>query len=294
MNVHQTHIHEPSIVIRRKNVTNETVHIKLDSLPISVAHLEGGIDIRADWKKIKWDKYDTLAQSVREIVSLHVDLPLGEVSVVCSLFIVGQTAAARMSIDLPKTHRARLANPPVQTSIGEFLDVLKNGRRAKPSDIAEKAPALIDEELISSSEVSEEVERLAEKVQEIGQRARAVLGGCTLRVPCSVESPAWNATFEVSGKLAPKPRVEAAEPELKKIDVSVEGFRRDRRLVYLAPVLSPSDVQEVAFDQEKLLACVVGCVSIDALTCRAVVEEVAVGPKVKRTLLSLVPLKPAD
>ena len=45
--------------------------------------------IRADWKRLKWDRYITIGDGIRKIVAMHVELELEAVSVVCSLFVDG-------------------------------------------------------------------------------------------------------------------------------------------------------------------------------------------------------------
>ena len=266
--------------------TTAAVHVKLDRLPISVIHVDGAIDIRADWKRLKWDRYVTIGEAIRKIVAVHVELDPEAVSVVCSLYVMGDCATARLSIDLPASHQPRLASPKVQQAIGHFMRQLKSGGTHSPATEAAvpRSPSTDD---MWADDDSEQSSRLAVEVHNIGREVRAVLGGCALSVPCVVESPAWDETFEVVGKLAPKPRNETPKPNVIEHEYRLDGFRPSKHAVYLAPLDSPLDVREVVYCEETWHRLVVECASLEPPVCRAVIEEVGIGSKAKRTLLAL-------
>jgi hypothetical protein len=250
--------------------------------------VDGAIDIRADWKRLKWDRYVTIGEAIRKIVAMHVELDPETVSVDCSLYVIRDSATARLSIDLPASHQQRLASPKVQQAIGQFMGHLQSGGKPPAATAAAAPPSPTTGTRADSADVDcEQSPRLAVELHNIGQEVRSVLGGCTLSVPCVVESPAWDEEFKVVGKLARKPRFETPKAVVIEGAFRVDGFRPSKHAVYLASLNSPLDVMEVVYCEETWHRLVVECASLEAPVCRATFEEVGAGPKAKRTLLAL-------
>lgn len=252
---------------------DDVIYLTLD-MPLSVRRLKAPAgageasgsseDLCAEWDRMRWKDYESIADGLRKVVTGHLGLPCDAVSVDKSVNLIDDIAVPRVILRLKKEHKGRLNDPRLQVAIQSYHRLLKGqsvegisveNPNSGQLDLAdESATALTDTPDNSSSKAS------IEKIADIARDVSTIVGSRTLPVPCIVDSPAWPSMengrkgLQLSGRLAEAPVREIPKSEPIPDKCTIDGFRMSTHSVYLV-LLNSKDGKpiNVGFEESKLL-----------------------------------------
>lgn len=257
-------------------------HLRLeDDLPVSVQYSDKNMDLSARFDKVKWDRYEPIAEGCRRLTAKLTGLDIDEVRISQTLHIDGSDGSPRLTIQLPSTFAQVVASRQFQDAIESFLQQVKKGKHENSEDLFPMGDD-VGELAASKRKMTDDM------VQEISEQVRAVVGGRTLPGRCVLESPLWLAGFELFGGLGPKPEI---EPEFHKgirLLCGVDGYRKRARVVYLFPNLLASAAPiEVSYSERDWLSIIKEAAACEGQLFEAEFDQVQTGSKIRRTLTKL-------
>lgn len=257
-------------------------HLRLDEdLPVFVEYSDKNLDLSAPFDKVKWDRYEPIAQGCRRLTAKLAGLDVEQVRISQSLHIDGGDGSPRLTIQLPSTFEQTVASRQFQDAIESFLQQVKYGKTDKSEDLF-KMDEAGGERGASERKISDDM------AQEIAEQVRTVVGGRTLPGRCILESPLWLAGFELFGGLGPKPGLEPKIRRGIRLTCGVDGYRKRARVVYLVPNLQANAAAiEVSFSERDWLSTVIEAAACEGQLFEAEFDEVQTGSKIRRTLIKL-------
>lgn len=275
-------------------VRQSPILMNVDSLNVRVLRDAGGLDLHADWPQLNWKPHLVIRDGLRKTVAAQLRVSECDIHVGCSLYVHADTdkATARLWIEPPASQAAMFCTTDVQDVVQRYVDSL-SGKKTHDSDVA--CALSVDHgsaeacESASCDERQSDQQALATELSLVAANVRSIVGGCTLKLPCEIASPAWgDKTFEVSGKLAPKPpRLPSVKKEAQTFECRIDGFRRSKRVVYLRELDGKHGFKEAAFNEQDLFGDIVACAAADSTCVATLEEEIVVGATSRWTLVGL-------
>lgn len=258
-------------------------HLRLENdLPVSLHHEDRIIDLTARFDKVKWDRYESIADGCRRLTARLAGVGIDDVQVSQTLHIDGNEGSPRLTIQLPSTFVEVVRSRTFQQAIQAFLRQVKLGGDNKSEKDLFPMDVVVEESGAFDKKETDEL------VREIAEEVRAIVGGRTLPGGCAVESPLWLDHFELRGVLGPKPEIDPEPLESIPITCGVDGYRKRDRVVYLFPNFPANAASiEVSFDEKEWLVTVKEAAALEGQLFSARFDEVKTGTKIKRKLTAL-------
>lgn len=259
-------------------------HLRLeDDLPVSLHHEDRIIDLTARFNKVKWDRYEPIADGCRRLTARLAEVGVDDVRISQTLHIDGKEGSPRLTIQLPPSFVEVVSSRPFQQAIEAFVRQVKFGGDNKSEKDLFPMDVVVEESGAFNKKETDEL------VREIAEEVRAIVGGRTLPGGCVVESPLWLEPFELRGVLGPKPEIDPEPPVDISLTCGVDGYRKRDRVVYLFPNFPANAASiEVSFDEKEWLETIKDAAALEGQLFNARFDEVKTGTKIKRKLTALV------